>query len=94
MAGLSLKMAAMPGEMLPADMVGRGALTSRGAWRTRRTSPARRRRVLEILVLGCEFKNLPNREIHEILEKEMKKVEPQWFTTILTASMSGETITL
>jgi hypothetical protein len=27
----------------------------------------------EFLVLGCKFKNLPNREIHEIREKEMKK---------------------
>ena len=29
---------------------------------------------LEFLVLGFEFKNLPNREIHEIREKEMKKI--------------------
>ena len=28
---------------------------------------------LEFLVLGFEFKKLPNREIHEIREKEMKK---------------------
>ena len=28
----------------------------------------------EFLVLGFEFKNLPNREIHEIREKEMKKI--------------------
>jgi hypothetical protein len=28
----------------------------------------------EFLVLGFEFKNLPNREMHEIREKEMKKI--------------------
>jgi hypothetical protein len=28
----------------------------------------------EFLVFGFEFKNLPNREIHEIREKEMKNL--------------------
>ena len=31
----------------------------------------------EFLVFSFEFKNLPNREIHEIREKEMKKTAAQ-----------------
>ena len=34
----------------------------------------------EFLVLSFEFKNLPNREIHEIREKEMKKTRWLWST--------------
>jgi hypothetical protein len=50
----------------------------------------------EFLVLGFEFKNLPNREIHEIREKEMKKLrrnyrDPFAFHSNLAAT-HGKTI--
>ena len=43
----------------------------------------------EFLVLGCEFKNLPNREIHEIREKEMKKTHRTLENDGLLAEMEG-----
>jgi hypothetical protein len=55
---------------LAANQSGNAATSFAAVAPERRFGPTRRRK---FLVFGFEFKNLPNREIHEIREKEMKK---------------------
>jgi hypothetical protein len=44
----------------------------------------------EFLVFSFEFKNLPNREIHEIREKEIKKIPSLAKTELLLAKQSNQ----